>query len=220
LGKKIVVFSPHPDDETLGCGGTIMKRISEGYEAVIVEMTDGRFAFLDPFGIESDPTPEELKRIRRREVERAVSIMGVRRENLLLWDIEDGSLGNHEEETTERILSIVRDSSLSEVYLPYERDVNSDHRIANRLIRTSMERTDHTPAKYQYSITQRYDRVGPIITTLLHAHVDVDISEFLERKKAAINEFRSQITLFSSRQTRPVVSNVKRFQKRKETFLV
>ena len=30
--QKIVIFSPHPDDATLGCGGTICKRLKGGRE--------------------------------------------------------------------------------------------------------------------------------------------------------------------------------------------
>jgi LmbE family N-acetylglucosaminyl deacetylase len=40
--KSILVFAPHPDDETLGCGGTIANRVREGHEVEIFFMTDGR----------------------------------------------------------------------------------------------------------------------------------------------------------------------------------
>jgi len=66
MKKKIVVFAPHPDDETWGCGGTIAKKLREGYEILIVVMTDGRYAFKKVLGIDSDPTPEELKEIKKR----------------------------------------------------------------------------------------------------------------------------------------------------------
>ena len=62
--KTVIVFAPHPDDETWGCGGSIAKKISEGFEVIVVILTDGRYAFSEIFGINSDPTPEELKEIR------------------------------------------------------------------------------------------------------------------------------------------------------------
>jgi LmbE family N-acetylglucosaminyl deacetylase len=37
----VVVFSPHPDDETLGCGSTIIKKKRLGADVTIVFMTDG-----------------------------------------------------------------------------------------------------------------------------------------------------------------------------------
>jgi len=42
LGCTATVFSPHPDDETLGCGGTIIKKKRAGAEVKIFYMTDGR----------------------------------------------------------------------------------------------------------------------------------------------------------------------------------
>jgi len=69
MNKKLVVFAPHPDDETLGCGGTIAKRVREKWEVLIVIMTDRKYAFhkvLD--NVYSAPIPEQLKEIRKKEV--------------------------------------------------------------------------------------------------------------------------------------------------------
>lgn len=41
MNKRIIVFAPHPDHETLGCAGTIAKRLNEGYEVLLVVLTDG-----------------------------------------------------------------------------------------------------------------------------------------------------------------------------------
>ncbi|MEZ6086390.1 MAG: PIG-L family deacetylase [Phycisphaerae bacterium] len=40
--KRAIVFSPHQDDEVLGCGGTIIKKIEQGADVHIVFMTNGR----------------------------------------------------------------------------------------------------------------------------------------------------------------------------------
>lgn len=220
----IVVFAPHPDDETLGCGGTIMKRISEGCEVIIVVLTDGRYAFLEAFGIESNPTPKELKHIRRSEVVRATDILGVSKENLLFLNYEDGTLADYEKEAEERIIEILKNAHPDEIYIPYEKDYNVDHRAANQLILNATKKTNLSTSKYQYSITHKYDRIGPHIDALFdlfkHNLIHVDISKFLPQKKAAIREFRSQITVISYEQKRPVITRIERYQKSKETFLI
>ena len=77
LGRSTIVFSPHPDDETLGCGGTIAMKIKKGYNVSIVFMTDGRNALLEKFDIRSNPSPQKLKGIRKEEAKQATKILGV-----------------------------------------------------------------------------------------------------------------------------------------------
>jgi LmbE family N-acetylglucosaminyl deacetylase len=95
LSRTVIVFAPHPDDETLGCGGTIARKISEGYEVIIAIMTDGRYALLRVGG-SCSPTPDELVQIRRKEAEKATKILGVPSEKLLFFDFEDRKLREHE----------------------------------------------------------------------------------------------------------------------------
>ena len=38
--KKVIVIAPHPDDETLGCGGTILKHIAKGYSVYWLIITN------------------------------------------------------------------------------------------------------------------------------------------------------------------------------------
>lgn len=222
---KIVVFSPHPDDETLGCGGTIIKKVSEDFEVTIVVMTDGRYAFSKIFGIDSNPTPEELKQIRREEFARATKILGVPEENSLFLDFVDGTLKDHITEAEEKIVEILRKRAPTEVYFPYENDYNIDHQVTNKIVRNCIKKTGFSTLEYQYSITQKYSRVGPIVArwfarAFKHNLIQVDISKFLPWKRAAVNEFKSQLTIISKRQKRPVIPSVKRFLRNKEIFFV
>lgn len=67
LKERVVVFAPHPDDETLACGGTIAKSVHQGDDVYIVIMTDGRNSHRGVLGIEKNPTPEEIGVIRNNE---------------------------------------------------------------------------------------------------------------------------------------------------------
>jgi LmbE family N-acetylglucosaminyl deacetylase len=222
LNKNIIVFAPHPDDETLGCGGTIIKRAGEGYKVVVVVMTDGRYALLKKFGVNSNPTPEELEKIRKEEVIRAIERLGVSNENLLFLDFEDGGLGEHRKEVRKKITELLREYSPFEVYFPYAQDTNVDHRAASLIIRSSLEKLGLPLQGYQYSTGQKFARIGPIIDRFLNIFrrnlVYVDISQFLQQKKAAVEEFRSQTTIMSDKQKTPVVENVDWFLRSKEIF--
>ncbi len=222
VSKKIIVFAPHPDDETLGCGGTIAKRISEGYEVLVVVMTDGRYAFLNVLDIDSDPTPEELKEIRKEEVKRATEILGVPEENLIFLDFVDGTLETNEEKAEEKVAEILSKNRPVEVYFPYKNDGHPDHRAACRIVKNSIRKSGISTLIYQYSITHKYARIGPIVNVVFNLFnqrmVRVDVSKFLLIKKAALKEFKSELTAISSRQHKPIINGVKKFLNNEETF--
>lgn len=225
MNKQIIVFAPHPDDETLGCGGTIAKRLDEGYEVLVVVMTDGRHSFSKGLGISSDPTPEELKEIRRTEVKRATRILGVPERNLLLWDFVDGSLDENETEAQERVMRLLRERAPSEIYYPYEKDGHPDHRATNRIVANAVAKLGNSPRTCKYMIAHRYARIGPRIQALLDFFnrrkiLRIEVSKYLKTKKGALREFKSELAIISRRQSKPRTKNFKRFLKKREKFYV
>ena len=176
--RRIIVFAPHFDDEALGCGGTIAKKMNEGYEVLIVVITDGRHA----------------KAV--KAVERATKILGVPEKNLLFLNFEDCTLENNEKEAQEKIFEILRKNPPAEVYFTYEKDAHPDHRATNRIVRNAIKKLGLSILKYQYSILQTYARVGPIIDSFLnlfkHNIICVDISKFIHLKEAALKELKCE----------------------------
>ena len=221
---RIIVFAPHPDDETLGCGGTIAKKIAEGYEVLIVVMTDGRFLLLKGCEIDSDPTPEEVKEIRKGEVLRAAKILGVPEKNVIFLEFVDGTLQENEKITEEKVTEILLKFPPAEVYYPFERDAHPDHQATNRIVKRAVENMSINPQKYQYIITHKFARFGPFIENFLsifkHNKVQVDIANFLTLKKTAAQEFKSALTVFSPKQSEPRTKNFNKYLKEKEIFYV
>lgn len=219
---RIIVFAAHPDDETLGCGGTILKRGSEGYEIVIVVMTDGRHSLSENFGIVSQPSPDDLVQIRKREFFEVAKVLNVPKKNLRFFDFEDGTLAEHEVEASEKAIGILDEVKPVEVYFPYEKDINKDHQAASRIITESIRNTGLSIVQYQYSIAQRFSRISPIIAILLnhllHHLILIDVSQFLGKKEAALRVYRSQTTVIANGQKKPVIKNVNKFLKNKELF--
>jgi len=233
MKKKAIVFAPHPDDETLGCGGTIAKKLSEGYDVSVVFMTDGRHS-LTELGVSSRPTPFEMKEIRREDAMRATKILGLQEKNLLFLDFEDKTLEKHERQVEEKIVEILKDVSPVEVFFPQEREYNIDHRVTNMIIRRAIEVSNLHPIEYQFIIAWSFpfyllihvmnERTFDLFTPKFVRGnlISVDISEFLRLKEMAIKEYKSQITVLSSGQKRPALkrSFLKRFLKNEEKFFV
>jgi len=224
MNKKIIVFSPHPDDETVGCGGTIAKKISEGYDVTIVVMTDGKHAFSKLFGITSNPSPDELKTIRKEELKRATKILGVPEENLIFLDFEDYKLKENLYKAEKEVCQMLSRFRPVEVYFPYRNDSHPDHRVTNQIARRCIKNLGLSTLKFEYSVAQKYSRVALVMDRTLKRfrgnRLQIDISPFAILKEKALGEFRSEITVFSNKQTRPIVTNSRRHLRNKETFYV
>jgi LmbE family N-acetylglucosaminyl deacetylase len=217
----MLVFSPHPDDGIMGCGGTIAKRVSEGFEVYMVMLTDGRHAFTHVLGISSEPSPEEVKQMRREEFIRAARLLEVSEKNLFFFDFEDGTLEKHEEEAEEKAIEIIEKHWPADVYYPFRRDCHPDHRATNRIVCNALKQLRYA-GSYEYTIMHTYARFGPLmekfLSLLRRDEVEEDVSAFLSLKEKALDEYKSGMRLISSKQEKPLHPSVKGFLKRKEIF--
>jgi LmbE family N-acetylglucosaminyl deacetylase len=220
----MIVFAPHPDDETLGCGGTIAKKSAEGYVVFIVIITDGRHAFSKKYGKMVSPNPEEVKDLRKKELIEAVNLLGVPTKNLFFLGFEDGTLSSHEQEAEKEIIEILKMHSAAEIYFPYFKDSHPDHRATNRLVRNCLRKSGLSSAKFQYSIYFKHSRIGPRIERSLNyfkkCTIKVDISKYLDLKMKAIDKFRTEVLPISNTQKRPIVDNVDKFLNYFEEFYI
>lgn len=95
--SRIMVVSPHPDDETLACGGLIQRALSRGAQVSVVVLTNG-----DAFPASAaavfkriDLSPSDyvrLGKVRRQEVTRALGILGVAQDRIALLGYPDRGL--------------------------------------------------------------------------------------------------------------------------------
>jgi GlcNAc-PI de-N-acetylase len=88
FAASAIVFAPHQDDETLGCGGTIICKRLAGVKIKIVYLTDGSGANAH-LGVVA---PDELRQIREAEAIVAAQTLGVAAENVVFLNFQDGQL--------------------------------------------------------------------------------------------------------------------------------
>ena len=213
--KKIVVVSPHPDDETLACGGTILKKIHDGYEAVVLVITDGRHALSANDGIEIDPSPDELKLMRRMELNKVVNMLGIAPENLFCLDFEDLTVERNIPQIEKCVTDIfckLNPKEISEIYFPCETSCHKDHKITSEIIQRSIRELRIPASCYKYTLPPSFSEVDPVIS--------IDISPFLKQKTKALKQYKSQIRKISEKQNKPVLQNIKRYLQKQETFTV
>jgi len=96
-GQRVLLLSPHPDDETLCCAGLIQQAVSAGAEVHVVWVTPGDGFELDGalMSRRLDPTDEAmmaLARTRIREAQAAAKILGLRADQTSVLGYPDGGL--------------------------------------------------------------------------------------------------------------------------------
>ena len=203
MARVVLIFAPHPDDETLACGGTIAKKVRQGEDVHVVFLTDGRNSHLHTLGISTDPSPEELAPIRKQEAREAAKIMGIKPDNLVFLDIAYGGLGLKNKVAEGKVRQILLGLRPDEVYYPDEADSHKTHRAACDVVEAALKTLDFSPERYRYIVWA--DEAG--YRGSKARQIAVDITETLHLKRRAINEYRSQVTLFSKKQGRPVLTD-------------
>jgi bacillithiol biosynthesis deacetylase BshB1 len=176
----LLVVAPHPDDAELGAAGAILKYKSEGYTVGVLDLTNG------------EPTPMGSPEVRARETAAATAILGLDwRENL--------ELPNRRLEPTlaarEKLAIVFRRTRPRWIFAPYWVDAHPDHVAATELIeaarfwaklsKTDMPGEPYYPQRIYYYFCVHL-RLVPQPAFVL------DISDFWEKKREAIECYRSQ----------------------------
>ena len=131
-GKRILVLSPHPDDDVLTSGGTLALLARAGNEVHVVVYTDGNAGSRDPA-----MTLRRLGEIRRGEERNAMATLGVPEENIFFLGHDDGMLEYADaRELTKEVAAHIRrvqpDAVLApDPGAPYVQYHKSDHRAAS-----------------------------------------------------------------------------------------
>ena len=146
LKERTIVFSPHPDDETLGCGGTITKMRALGGDVTIVVMTDGRRSH------HKFISENRLKALRAEEAIQANKVLGGKKAHLIFFEFEDGKLMKNKAEAIEKVRNILQVKEPRQVFIPYDGETPSDHLAANQIVMEAIKGYEKPLRIYQYPI--------------------------------------------------------------------
>lgn len=209
LGRRALVFSPHPDDESLGCGGTILKKKKAGATVKLVHVSDG--------GGSTTLIPrDQLTAMRKQESRNAGRVLGV--DDIYFLDFPDGHLGENVPAAVERVAGILRQESPEEIFLPYIREPMrqaADHVAVTHIVLAALRRQPKAVTVWEYPVwfwlhwpwvgfSQKTPPLKPkhiFKNSLLaqfgaRAFLDlkhkVNIADVLQQKRAAIAEHKSQ----------------------------
>ena len=216
----VIVFSPHEDDETLGCGGTIIKKRREGDEIYIIFLTDGRNSHKTVLDIEENPTPKEVKMLRTKEAKGAAKILGVKAENVFFLDFEDGTLKENTFEACPFIKKILTQLRPTEIFIPHKEDTHKDHSSTNTIVLSAVKKLHLDLDVYEYLIWSKKDEKFKDIFKCPHL-IEINISDVIDLKTKAIDMYQSQVNVLFPSQTKPILNDhfLSNFRKPVERFI-
>lgn len=124
-GRRALILAPHPDDESLGCGGLIAAACAAGLPPAVVILTDG--AASHPHST-SHPPPR-LAALREVEVREALTILGLPEKDVVLLREPDTKLAK-QGAIVERLVEIAQQENCGVVIGPWAGDPHCDHEAA------------------------------------------------------------------------------------------
>jgi LmbE family N-acetylglucosaminyl deacetylase len=178
--NKILVISPHPDDESIGCGGTIRKHIIDGDRVEVIFLTSGEKG--------GHGMPEnETRTIREEEANKAAAILQI--DKLDFWHEPDGAF-RASEINVNRLIEKIISYLPNIIYAPHENEQHTDHREAAMLISLAIKQL---PSGFEKPMVWLYEVWTPIQRM---DHI-VDISMFVDSKRQAILAYQSQCSVLA-----------------------
>jgi LmbE family N-acetylglucosaminyl deacetylase len=134
LRRSAMVIAPHPDDETIGCGGTILRKTQAGTPVTVVVAADG-----------GDPT-------RRAECVEACARLGIPEQSVVFLGFRDGSLAAGRAELHDHLCGVLRSVAPEEVFGPSAVDNHPDHRALAAAVGSACGTGAGAPTRYEYPV--------------------------------------------------------------------
>jgi LmbE family N-acetylglucosaminyl deacetylase len=140
---RVLVLAPHPDDELIGCGGTLCRLLSAGAKVSILQATDG-------CKLESlrDLPEARRKTVRLEEARRVAAALGA---GLVLWRQEDERL-RCSRETIAELAGLVDGLRPTHVFTPFLGDKHPDHRTLSCILGGALAIARPQPPVLQYEV--------------------------------------------------------------------
>lgn len=181
----VLVVAPHPDDETLGCGGAIALLCSLGCQVNVLVISDGTMSHPRS---RKYPAPI-LRALREVETRIATVTLGLEKSAVTFLNLPDGAIPTPESPDFPAAMGLCRDRIAAlapkTIFLPCRSDPHPDHRATWQLIHTALTDLPLSPRSIEYPIwdwdeEQRSEVPEPNRVTAWR----LDISQVVEKKKS------------------------------------
>ena len=192
LGPVLVV-APHPDDESIGCGGLIALLRERGSPVSVLLLSDGTMSHPNSKRF----SPEARRDLRWRELIDALDVLGVAPTCVHAMGWTDGALPVADETAfaaaVDDMSAFLRTLSVRTMLVPWRRDPHRDHRAGHAIARAANDRLARPARVLEYAVWtaergSRDDHPGDGEAR----RWTVDVSRVVDKKARAVAAHRSQ----------------------------
>ncbi|EAJ5678864.1 PIG-L family deacetylase [Campylobacter sp. IFREMER_LSEM_CL1846] len=181
--NKILIIAAHPDDEVLGCFGTIAKYIQQGYEAYTLILGEGKTS--------REINSENEQEILEDELFKANNLLGIKK--VFRKFFPDNAFDKIPLlEIVKSIEEVKNEIKPNIIFTHYEKDLNIDHQITYKATITATRSLQEESVKeiYSFEILSSTEWNYPLS---FQPNVFFDISETLDLKLKAMSFYQSEL---------------------------
>ena len=175
---NVLVIAPHPDDETIGCGGTLCLHAGRGDRVCVVYLTSGEL------GLKHLPRNKAWLK-REREAAQAARILGVTKQFFLR--LPDWFIGEDIARAANKLRPVLKQACPELIYLPHKQEWHPDHKAALPIVGAAL-----IGSSLPEFVVRAYEVWTPLAG---YGHVE-DISAVMPRKLRALRAHESQLKAF------------------------
>lgn len=176
--KTIVVFAAHPDDEVMGCGGSIAKYVDSGKTVEIVYMTPSR--------------NNKQRKLKEEEARNAAKVLGVN--NIFFFGEHDRHV-SYNQTTLNKTIRLLRKEKADLVFVPHPEEADRDHKATYEIVNeavwlTSSQHMPHLGKSHSVLGLFLYE----VWTPLKDFQLIEDVTNFMSKKTKALQQYKSQLS--------------------------
>jgi LmbE family N-acetylglucosaminyl deacetylase len=182
--QRVLAVAPHPDDEAIGCAGTLLRHHACGDHTCIAIATDGRRS-----QSVRGAGPDAMARLRHAEAQQAARLMHAER---LEWlGLPEGEW--QPAELTERLRTLIIDWRPTLVYAPSRVDFHPEHRAVAQALALALVGAAEITANARVRVYQVQVPLTPVLINLYS-----DVSEWRESCARVLAAYASQARSITS----------------------
>ena len=127
--KRILIISPHPDDEVFGCGMLMNKLVENHRDVHLVILSRGEF-IVDG----TDADADEVVRQRALLTQRAASVIGLPSTNIRTFSFPDGNFSDVPASEVTKLYQYIEELQPDTLFYPHPQDGSPDHCVASKIM--------------------------------------------------------------------------------------